>query len=91
MSSNKKRDVVESDDDKEYDNNYEEEGTSDEDLLRKIGILCKRCKGYNIVIKRLKMELRLLKFHVRPTKCQIRIDYVWDGNETYFVLSFNFY
>jgi hypothetical protein len=60
MSNNKKRDMVESDDDKEYeyDNNYEEEGMSDDDLLRKIGILCKRCKEYKIIIKRLKMELR---------------------------------
>jgi hypothetical protein len=39
MSSNKKMDVVESDDDKEYDNDYEKEGMLDEDLLRKIGIL----------------------------------------------------
>jgi hypothetical protein len=42
MSSNKKRELVESDDAKEYDNNYEEEGTSVDDLLRKIGILPKR-------------------------------------------------
>ena len=51
---------MESDDDKEYeyDNNYEEEGMSDDNLLRKIGILCKRCKEYKIIIKRLKMELR---------------------------------
>ncbi len=35
---------MESDDDEEYDNNYEEEGTLDDNLLRKIGILCKRCK-----------------------------------------------
>ncbi len=70
---------MESDGDEEYDNNYEEEGTLDDDLLRKIGILCKRCKEYKFFIKRLKMELRLLKSHVRPTKCQIRIDYDWDG------------
>jgi hypothetical protein len=66
MSSNKKRDMVELDDDEEYDNDYKEEGTLDDDLLRKIGILYKRCKEYEIVIKRLKMELRLSKSHVRP-------------------------
>jgi hypothetical protein len=75
MSSNKKRDMVELDDYVEYDNNYEEDGTSDDDLLRKIVIVCKRCKEYTIIIKRLKMELRLLKSHVRPTERQIRIDY----------------
>ncbi len=72
---------MESDNDNEYDNNYEEEGTLDEDLLRKIGILCKRCKEYKHSIKRLQMELRLLKSHVRPTKHQIRIDYHWEGKE----------
>ncbi len=66
---------MELDDYVEYDNNYEEDGTSDDDLLRKIVIVCKRCKEYTIIIKRLKMELRLLKSHVRPTERQIRIDY----------------
>ncbi len=73
---------MESDDDNICDDNYEAEGMSDEDLLRKIGILCKRCKEYKNVIKRLKMDLRLLKSHVRPTKCQIWLDYDWDSKET---------
>ncbi len=63
----------------------------DDDLLRKIGILCKRCKDYKIVIKRLKMELRLSKSHVRQTKCQIRTDYDWNCKEANFadlVLTF---
>jgi hypothetical protein len=63
MLSNKKRDMVASDDDKEYDEDYEEEGRSDDDLLRKIGILCNRCKGYKSIIKRLRMELRFSKSH----------------------------
>ncbi len=77
---------MESDDDGENDNDYEEEGTSDDDQLRKIEILHKRCKEYKIVINRQKMELRLLKSHVRPTKCQIRIDHDWDGKEANVVI-----
>jgi hypothetical protein len=57
ISSKKKRDMVESDDDNKYHNNYEEEGTLDEDLLRKIGILHKKCKEYKNVIKRRKMDV----------------------------------
>ena len=37
------------------------------------------------------MELRLSKSHARQTKCQIRINYDWDGKEANFansVLSF---
>jgi hypothetical protein len=37
------------------------------------------------------MDLRLLKSHARQTKCQIRINYDWDGKEANFadsVLSF---
>jgi hypothetical protein len=37
MSSNKKTDMVDSDDDDEYDNNYDKEGTSNDNQLRKIG------------------------------------------------------
>ncbi len=40
MSSYNKRDMEVSDDDNEYDEDYEEEGRSDDDLLRKIGMLC---------------------------------------------------
>ncbi len=76
-----------SDDDKEYDDIYEEEGRSDDDLLRKIGILHNKCKEYESIIKRLRMELRLLKSHARQTKRQIRIDYDWDGKEAIFTDS----
>ncbi len=37
------------------------------------------------------MELRLSKSHARQTKCQIRINYKWNGEEANFadsVLSF---
>jgi hypothetical protein len=50
--------MVASDDDKEYDDKYEEEGRSDDDLLRKIGILCNWCKEYESIIKKLRTELR---------------------------------
>ncbi len=77
-----------SDDDDEYDEDYEEKGRSDDDLLRKIGMLCQKCVEYERIIKRLKMDLRLSKSYARQTKCQIRIDYDWDGNEANFVDSF---
>jgi hypothetical protein len=50
-------------------------------LLRKIGMLRQRCVENERLIKRLKMELILSKSHARQTKCQIRIDYNWDGME----------
>jgi hypothetical protein len=56
-----------------------------------MGMLCQRCAENKRIIKRLKMELRLSKSHARQTKCQIRIDYDWDGKEAIFadlVLSF---
>ncbi len=80
-----------SDDDDEYDKDYEDEGRSYDALLRKIGMLRQRCVEYERIIKRLKMDLRLSKPHARQTKCQIRIDYDWDGKEANFadsVLSF---
>ncbi len=40
MSSNKKRDMVASDDEDEYDEDYEDKGRLNDDLLRKIGMLC---------------------------------------------------
>ncbi len=46
-----------SDDDDEYDEDYEDEGRSHDDLLRKIGMLHQNCVGYKRIIKRLKMEL----------------------------------
>jgi hypothetical protein len=33
------------------------------------------------------MEMRFLKSHARQTKCQIRIDYDWDGKEANFADS----
>jgi hypothetical protein len=42
MSSNKKRDMEASDDDNEYDEDYEDKGRLHDVLLRKIRILCQR-------------------------------------------------
>ncbi len=39
-----------------------------DDLLRKIGMLSQKCVEYKRIIKRLKMDLRLSKFHVRQKK-----------------------
>jgi hypothetical protein len=58
MSSNKKRDMVASDDDNEYDEDYEDKGRSDDELLMKIGMLCQKCIEYKRIIRRLKMDLR---------------------------------
>jgi hypothetical protein len=91
MSSNIKRDMEASEDDNEYNEDYEDKGRPHDALLRKIGMLCKRCVENKRIIKRLKMELRLLKSHVRQTNRQIRINYDWDGKEANFadsVLSF---
>ncbi len=74
-----------SDDDDEYDRDYEDKGRLHDALLRKIRMLCQKCVQYKRIIKRLKMDLRLLKSHARQTKHQIRIDYNWDGKETNFV------
>jgi hypothetical protein len=91
MSSNKKRDMEASDDEDEYDEDYKDKGRSHDALLRKIRMLRQRCIENKIIIKRLKMDLRLPKSHVRLTKCQIRINCDWDGEEANFddlVLSF---
>ncbi len=72
-------------DDDEYDEDYENKGRLDDDLLRKIGMLCQNYVEYERIIKRLKMDLRLSKSHARQTKRQIRIDYDWDGDEADFV------
>jgi hypothetical protein len=84
MSSNKKRDMEASDDDDEYDEDYKDKGRLHNALLRKIRMLCQRCIEKERIIKRLKMDLRLSKSHARQTKCQIRIDYNWDGKEANF-------
>ncbi len=80
-----------SEDNDEYDADYEDGSSSHDALLRKIGMLCHRCIENERIIKRLKMELRLSKSHARQTKRQIRINYDWDGEEANFadsVLSF---
>ena len=84
MSSNEKRDMEVSDDDDEYDEDYKDKGRLHDDLLRKIGMLCQKCIEYKRIIKRLKMDSRLSKSHASQTKCQIRINYNWDGNEVNF-------
>ncbi len=91
MSSNNKRDMEASEDDDEYNEDYKDKGRPHDALLRKIGMLCQRCIENKRIIKRLKMELRLLKSHARQTKRKIRINYDWDGKEANFadsVLSF---
>ncbi len=83
MSSYNKRDMEASDDDDENDE-FKDKGRFHDALLRKIGMLCQRCVGYDRIFKRLKMELRLSKSHARQTKRPIRIDYYWDGEEANF-------
>jgi hypothetical protein len=73
-----------SDDDNEYDEDYDDKGRLHDALLMKIGMLCQRCVVSKRIIKRLKMELRLSKSHARQIKHQIRIDYNWDGKEANF-------
>jgi hypothetical protein len=58
---------VVSDDDDEYDEDYEDKGRSDDELLRKIGMLHQKCVEYKSIINRLKMNLRLSKSHARQT------------------------
>jgi hypothetical protein len=80
-----------SEDDDEYDEDYKDKCRLHDALLMKIGILCQRCIENKRIIKRLKVELRLLKSHARQTKHQIRIDYDWDCKEANFadsILSF---
>ncbi len=44
-----------SDDDDEYDEDYQDKGRLDDDLLRKIGMLCQKSVEYKRIIKRLKI------------------------------------
>ena len=76
-----------SEDDDEYDEDYEDGSSVHDPLLRKIGMLHQRCVENERIIKRLKMELRLSKSHAKQTKCQIRVDYDWDGKEANFADS----
>ncbi len=73
-----------SDDDNKYDEDYKDKGRLHDDLLRKIGMFCQMCVEYERIIKRLKMDLKLLKSDARQTKCQIRIEYGWDGEDANF-------
>ncbi len=73
-----------SDDDDEYDEDYEDKGRSDDERLRKIGLLCQKCVEYKRIIKKLMMDWRFLKSHDRQTNHQIRIIYDWDGKEANF-------
>ncbi len=78
-------------DDDEFEEDYKDGSSSNDTLLRKIGMLCQRCVETERLIKSLKMELRLSKSAARQTKHQIRNDYDWDGKEANFadsVLSF---
>ena len=77
-----------SDDNDDYDEDYQDEGRLHDDLLRKIGMLCQRCIENNRIIKRLKMELRLSKSNARQTKRQIRIDYNWDARRLILLTQF---
>ena len=43
-----------------------------------------RCKWYEQKNRHLKLELRVATSHERQTKCQIRMDYEWDGEEAKF-------
>jgi hypothetical protein len=91
MSTNNKRDMEAFEDDDEFEEDYKDGSSSNDTLLRKIGMLCQRCLENERLIKRLKMELRLSKSTARQMKCQIRNDYNWDGEEANFadsVLSF---
>ncbi len=76
-----------SDDDDEYDEDYEDGSSLHDALLRKFRMLCQRCVENERIIKRLKMELRLSKSHAMKRKHQIRIDYDWDGKEANFADS----
>ncbi len=56
-----------SDDDDEYDEDFEGKGRLNDEILRKIGMLHQKCIEYKRIIKRLKMDLRLSKSHARQT------------------------
>ncbi len=47
-----------SEEDDEFEEDYKDRSSSNDTLLRKIGMLCQRCVEYERLIKRLKMELR---------------------------------
>ncbi len=70
-----------SEDEDEFEEDYKDGSSLHDALLRKIGTLCQSCVEYKRIIKRPKMNLNFSKSHARQTKCQIRIDYDWDGKQ----------
>ncbi len=74
-------------DDDEFEEDYKDRSSSNDTLLRKIGMLCQRCIVNERLIKRLKMELRMSKSTARQTKRQIRNNYDWAGKEANFAYS----
>ncbi len=89
MSTNNKRDMEAfQEDDDEFGEDYKDGSSSNDTLLRKIGMLHQRCVENERLIKRLKMELRLSKSTARQKKHQIRNDYDWDGKEANFLTQF---
>ncbi len=69
MSTNNKRDMEAfQEDDDEFEEDYKDGSSSNDTLLRKIGMLRQRCVENERLIKRLKMELRLSKSTARQTK-----------------------
>jgi hypothetical protein len=73
--------------DNEFEEDYKDGSSSNDTLLREIGMLCQRCIENERLIKRLKMELRLSKSAARQIKCQMRNNYNWDGKEANFAVS----
>ena len=67
MSTNNKRDMDAFEDDDEFEEDYKDGSSSNDTLLRKIGMLCQKCIEYKRIIKNLKMDLRLSKSHARQT------------------------
>jgi hypothetical protein len=88
MSTNNKRDMEAfQENDDEFEEDYKDGSSSNDTLLRKIGMLHQRCVENKGLIKRLKMELRLSKSTARQTKRQIRNNYDWNGKEANFADS----
>jgi hypothetical protein len=66
--TNNKRDMEAfQEDDDEFEEDYKDGSSSNDTLLRKIGMLCQRCIENKRLIKRLEMELRLSKSTARQT------------------------
>jgi hypothetical protein len=65
MSTNNKRGMDASEEDDGFEMDYKDGSSSNDARLRKIGMLCQRSVEYERLIKRLEMELRLLKSKAR--------------------------